>query len=160
MRAYRRHAIFVSLLLAGYLLCGSVFRFTQPSGEVFPIFSFTLFMRVPNTVTEYGVEVLQVRGQPLSPPRAFHAAPELFPGAGDVRASRVVHRMGRALEKGEQARLADLRRLFEDRYLGSAQAPARYRLVRHVYSPLERWRTGEVRQSAALGAFEVAGEAP
>lgn len=159
MRTYRRHATFVALFLSTYVLLGGIFRFTRPGGEVFPVFSWTLFLNVPNRVTEYGIEILDVGGAALSPPRAFHEARDLFPGAGDVRADRVVHGMGRALGTGDEARLQELRRLFEGRWIGAERAPVRYRLVRRVYSPLERWKTGRVAETAALRDFAFEGDA-
>jgi hypothetical protein len=157
MRGYRRHASFVSLFLAAYVLLGCALRFTTASGELFPVSSWTLFLKVPNRVTEYGIEILAVGDAPLASPRPFHDARDLFPGAGDVRADRVVHRMGRALLSGDESRLEELRRLFEGRWLGADRAPVRYRLVRRIYSPLERWKTGRA-DTAALRdfAFEAA----
>jgi hypothetical protein len=158
MRAYRCHVAFVSLFLTAYVLLGGVLRFARASGEVFPISSWTLFMRVPNQVTEYGIEILAVEGAVLAAPRAFHEARDLFPGAGDVRADRVVQRMARALEGGDEARLRELRLLFEGRWLGAERAPVHYRLVRRSYAPLERWRTGRAAESTELQDF-VSGEA-
>ena len=157
MRAYRRHLTFVSLFLAAYLLLGGVFRFTRASGEVFPVSSWTLFLHVPNRVTEYGIEILAVDGRALEAPRAYHEARELFPGAGDVRADRVVQRMGAALRAGDEARLRELAALFEGRWLGAERRPVRYRLVRRVYAPLERWRSGALLERAALRDFAFEG---
>ena len=159
MRAYRRHLTFVTLFLAAYIGLGCVFRFTRPGGEIFPVSSWTLFQKVPNRVTEYGIEVVALEGRALPAPRAYHEAREIFAGAGDVRADRVVQRMGAALRDGDEARLRELARFFEARWLGAEHAPLRYRLVRRVYSPLERWRSGALLEETPLRDFAFEGPA-
>lgn len=159
MRRYRRHALFVSLFLAAYVVLGCAFRFTRPGGEVFPVSSWTLFLEVPNRVSEYGVELLALGGEELAEPLALHRARGRVPGAGDISAQQLVQRMGRALHAGDEGRLAELRRLFEQRWLGARSAPARYRLVRQHYSPLERWRGGEAAgEVQVLRHFDSGGE--
>lgn len=153
MRSYRRHACTVAAFLVAYALLGCVFRFTRPGGEVFPVSSWTLFLRVPNRVSEYEVEILSVAGARLPEPLALHRAGGRFPGSGDISATRLVQRMGRAHEAGDEARLAELRRLFEQRWLGPERAPLEYRLVRHHYSPLERWKGGSVGGREILRSF-------
>jgi len=157
MRSYRRHACFVAAFLAGYALLGGVFRFTRPGGEVFPVSSWTLFLYVPNRVSEYDVELLSLAGERLPEPLALHRARGRVPGAGDISAAQLVQRMGRAHEAGDEARLAELRRLFERRWLGDASAPLEYRLVRHHYSPIERWRGRGVAGSERLRSFRFDG---
>lgn len=158
MRYYRRHACFVAFFLAAYLLLGGVFRFTRPGGEVFPVSSWTLFLYVPNRVDEYAVEILALGGAPLPQPLAFHEAKGLFPGAGNISAQQLVQRMGRASRDGDRAGLAELRDLFERRWLGEPAGAVRYRLVQQRYSPLERWRSGALLESRALERFESGGD--
>jgi len=159
MRSYRLHALFVGAVLVASLAGAAVVRFTRPGGELFPIFSWTLFLYVPNSVTEYAVEILEVQGEALAPAPTFHEARAIFRRSGDIAADKVIQGMARAAVAGDEARLGELRRLFEDRYLGASHAPVRYRLVEREYAPLERWRGGGFRSATALRDFEYAGDA-
>jgi hypothetical protein len=153
MRAYRLHALFVGGFVAAYLLGAVVVRFTRPGGEIFPLFSWTLFLYVPDSVSEFAIEILEVDGAPLSPAPTYHEAGDRFRRAGDIAADKLIQGMGRAERDGDEARLAELRRVFEDRYLDARQAPVRYRLVEREYAPLERWHNGAFRATRSLREF-------
>ena len=85
-RAYRAHRRALACVLIGYAVLGSVFRWTVPGGEVFPVFSWTLFTYVPaETLTEFEVEVLALRGETLDESLPYHEARGVLPGAGTER---------------------------------------------------------------------------
>jgi hypothetical protein len=159
MRSYRLHTLFVGGFIAASLLGAATLRFTRPGGELFPVFSWTLFLYVPNTVTEYAVEILEVEGEPLTPAPSFHEARSHFRRSGDIAADKVIQGMARAHRDGDEMRLAELRRLFEERYLGAHKAPVRYRLIEREYAPLERWRGGAVRSEIPIRDFAFVGDA-
>jgi hypothetical protein len=159
MRSYRLHTLFVAGFITASLLGAAVVRFTRPGGELFPIFSWTLFLYVPNTVTDHVIEILEAEGESLTPAPTFHEARAHFRRSGDIAADKVIQGMGRAHAAGDEARLAELRRVFEDRYLGVHKAPVRYRLIERDFAPLERWRDGVVRSTRPVRDFEFRREA-
>ena len=155
MRRYRLHLLFVGLFLAGHLVGSALVRFARPSGEVFPLFSWTLFLSVPNEVTEAGIEILEVDGEVLDPPRMYQEARDRFRRAGDITVDKLVHGMARAHHQREEGRLSELRSVLEDRFLDGERV--RYRLIERVSAPLERWRGAEVRNVRRLRDFSSAG---
>lgn len=156
MRAYRLHALFVGLFLAGHVLGSAAVRFARPSGEVFPLFSWTLFLRVPNQITEAGIEIVEVDGETFDPPRMYQEAGDRFRRARDITADKLVHSMARAHHQRDERRLGELRAVFEDRFLGGAPG-VHYRLVERAYAPLERWHGGPVHEVRRLRDFVSAG---
>jgi hypothetical protein len=154
MRSYRLHTLFIAGFITASLLGAAVARFTRPGGEFFPVFSWTLFLYVPNVVTDHAIEILEVEGASLTPAPTFHEARAHFRRSGDIAADKVIQGMARAHAAGDEARLAELRRVFEDRYLGVHKTPVRYRLIEREYAPLERWRDGAVRSTRPVRDFE------
>ena len=155
MRLYRFHKFWIGCVLLAYLVLGATFRLTRTNGEVFPFFSWTLFIYVPGDTSEYAVELIEQGGRRFDPPRPLHAARGLVPGAGNVTAQVVVQRMGRAAERGDATALAELRRVFEREHLAAHRAPVHYRLVREHYDPIERWTTGGVRAVSELAQWSA-----
>lgn len=157
MGRYRAHQAFVGVLLAFYVAAGCVLRFTRDTGEVFPVFAWTMFCYVPNTVTDYAVEILELNGESQQPPLGFHEARGRVAGAGVVAANYVIHEMGKALDQRDERRLSKSRELFERHYLGEPNAPIHYRLIRRVYLPLAFRRSGELIESIPLREYVYSG---
>ncbi len=157
MASYRAHQTFVAVLLTVYVVGGCVLRFARDTGEVFPVFSWTMFCYVPNTVTDYAVEILELNGEAQTPPLPFHEARGLLTGAGVVDANYVILKMGKALDRGDESETSSSRELFERHYLRGSEAPVHYRVIRRVYLPLEYWRSRALIESTPVSEYVYSG---
>jgi hypothetical protein len=157
MGSYRAHQMFVGVLLAFYVAGGCILRFARDTGEVFPVFAWTMFCYVPNTVTDYAVEILELNGESQQPPLPFHEARGQLTGAGVIAANYVILKMGKALEQGDVSEESSSRELFERHYLRGSNAPVRYRVIRRVYLPLEFRRSRELIESTPISEYVYSG---
>lgn len=149
--------MFVAILLSAYVVAGGILRFARDTGEVFPVFSWSMFCYVPNTVTDYAVEILELNGEPQQPPLPFHEARGLLTGAGVVDANYVIEVMGKALDRGDAIEMSSSRELFERHYLRGSEAPVHYRVIRRVYLPLEYRRSRTLIESTPVSEYVYSG---
>lgn len=113
---------------------------THPSRELYPFFTWSLFSKVNEESSEFRITVLALDGQAFEPPVDMRRI-DIFPAFGDSRSLgfKALQNLGRAIGKG--ARDSDRqRKLFGDRFFGRHDVD--YRISRHDYNPLDRWRDG------------------
>lgn len=113
---------------------------THPSRELFPFFTWSLFSKVSDRRTEYHIEVLALDGQRLDPPLDMRRI-DAFPAFADTRSLgyKALQNLGGTLSEGA-ADADDKRARFAARFFGRHDVD--YRINRHGYNPLERWRAG------------------
>ena len=87
----------------------------------------------------------------LEPPVPFLQATGAIVAGNRYVGRKVIQRLGGAVERGEDARGEELRRLLEQNYL---RGRVRYELVFERYDPLDKWRTGTNLEERSLGRFE------
>ena len=122
---------------AAFIILGPT---THPYRELYPFFTWSLFSKVSEASTEYRITVLVLDGQTFEPPLDMRHI-DVFPGFGDSRSLgfKALQNLGRAIRKG--ASDSDRQReLFGDRFFGRHDVD--YRISRHDYNPLDRWRNG------------------
>lgn len=140
-------------LLFGYIVTsvGSSFLMgsvtTSPVAELFPFFTWSLSSRVHKIRSEYIVEITNIDGEPIEPPRDMLDAQNLL-GYDQNRA--ITHKAARKLGRARGG-TPSLRRAFESRFMG--RHTVSYRIVRVDYEPIERWRTGRVVARRILGEY-------
>jgi predicted DCC family thiol-disulfide oxidoreductase YuxK len=122
-----------------YFMVGTITGFLGVK-EIFPFFSWSLFSRVPNkTTSEYAVIVSTYNGMTVFPPRLFQEAKEIIHESESIIARRLIQDFGKAYQNMEIREADELRKLFEANFIKS---PAKYRLIRMIHNPVERWKTG------------------
>jgi len=118
--------------------------------EIIPFYGWSLFSKVPNDDSRY---VLLIHGQgrrSLDPPVSFLRAPATLVAGNRYTGRKVIQHLGRAVERGNAARVGTLRRLLESNYL---QGRVRYELVFERYDPIEKWRSGTDLERHSVGEF-------
>ena len=160
MLRYRRLERAVWALLTAYVLAGLYSQLAMRGGDrdqLFPASSWALFATVPQQVTDYGVRVLELRGERLAEPSFQDGVRDRLPDLASLDAYRLIQQLGRALGEDDRDGAARARRALEGIYLKGAE-PFRYEIVRRRYDPLERWHGGTVRAAEALGQFDSSAE--
>ncbi len=148
---------FLILVILVYFFAGTVSQKLIPGvDEIFPLFGWSLFSKIPNQSRTYTVWIHEHDGRKLDPPLEFLRAPDAVVTGNRYIARKLIQRLGRAHEQGDMAAVAGLRQLFEANYL---HGKVTYELRFERYQPLEKWRTGKSQDSRTLGQF-VRGEVP
>lgn len=124
-------------------------------GEIFPIFSWSLFSHVTPIFHDYEVEISRVDDMIYNPPVNFFTLKNSFRHAGArnisiLKAARAYH----LAMLREPSRLAVLRSVIEGKYLGGVRR-VDYQIVVVAYDPLQRWRTGEVIRKWQIAALST-----
>jgi len=149
LRPLRRRLIF---LLVFYFFAGSASQKLIPGiDEIFPLFGWSLFSKVPDLDTRYTLLLHSQDGRPLEPPVTFFLAPEDWVKGNRYIARKVIQKLGQAQDRGQAAGVAHHREILEHNYL---RGQIRYELVFEKYSPLEKWREGKNREARTLAFFE------
>jgi hypothetical protein len=131
-----KYSIFVIGFIFFYFLAGVVLGFAGAK-QIFPFFSWNLFGDIPNERYEYSAILITYNGIPVSPPKLFQQGEDIISEHDSSTARRNLQNFGSAYERGDMEGANKFRKLFEENYL---KAPAKYRLVKLIYDPIERWR--------------------
>ena len=149
MRRYRRLQRFVVAALAFMLVVG-LGGTLLPSHEVFPFASWFLFSLVPGRQSEFDLLLHTREEGPAGPGVSFRLADRLVRHSHSVVFHELIQQLGAAEERRDAPASRALRRQIEGDFEPGVVC---YDLVRVKYAPIERWRTGRVRESAAVRAF-------
>ncbi|MFY9822710.1 MAG: hypothetical protein WAM82_15090 [Thermoanaerobaculia bacterium] len=148
LRRLRRQLAFLVLV---YFFAGVASQKLVPGvDEIIPFFGWSLFSKVPNEVSGYTLLIRRQKQRVLRPPVSFFRAPDTIVFGNRYIGRKVIQRLGRAVERGDAARVADLRRLLEENYLNGR---VRYELIFERYDPVQKWRTGANLEERSLGLF-------
>lgn len=153
MLRLRRLRKLLAVAVVGYVALGLAAVARPPRYEVFPFFCWFLFPISPTVEERWGLRVHEVGGAPLPEPRWYEElGVTRDPWAMDAHLA--IQALGRAVEAGDAAAAARLRRRIEANFLPT---PARYDLVSLRFEVLERWRDGTLRAERRVARF-VSGE--
>ena len=142
MQSYRSLKLLVAGILCGYAAAALVLKVTlRQDGEVFPLFSWSLYSTVHGEDADYAVRILSVAGEALDPPLFFQEARLFFAGTEPIAAFMTVQRLGDALEKRDADAVRAHRRLLEHHHL-RGRGVVRYEIVRRTFNTLGRWSSG------------------
>lgn len=146
----------ISILLGAYVLVAVGGNLMHPQGEVFPVFSWSLFSQVHNPARGVELEILEIDGERFAEPRGFFTLPERFVHAArnNMDVNKAVVSFMTRLRAGEDT--TRLRRRIEAVYLGEAER-VRWQVSVVAFDPLERHRSGAILGRHVL--FDSAGEA-
>jgi len=148
LRRLRRRLAFLVLV---YCFAGAASQKLVPGvDEIIPFYGWSLFSKVPNEDSRYVLLVHRHKRRVLEPPVSFLHAPGTIVVGNRYVGRKVIQRLGRAVERGESARVAELRRLLEQSYLSGR---VQYELVFERYDPMQKWRTGANLEERSLGRF-------
>lgn len=148
LRRLRRR---LALLVVVYFFAGGASQKLIPGvDEILPFYGWSLFSKVPNEDSRYVLLVRRHEGRQLEPPVPFMQAPPEIVAGNRFIGRKVIQRLGRAVEEGDEDRVAEHRRLLEESFL---HGRVRYQIVFERYDPLEKWRSGAALERRSLGRF-------
>ncbi len=140
MKRYRILQRGLFWLLALYFAAGLSMKQVVGRGEIYPVFSWALFAKVPNERTVFALRIFAYDGAPLESDFFYEEAEGIVPEPHSIAAQHAIRRLGAAATRGTKEEEAEARRLLERLYL---KTDMRYEIVRVRYEPRNRWRTGE-----------------
>ncbi len=149
MRSYRRLQ-FAAVAALAFMFIVGLGGTLLPSHEVFPFASWFLFSLVPGRGNEFDLVLHTAGDDPSTPGRSFRTADSLVRHPHSVVFHELIQQLGTAEERRDADASRALRRQIEADFEGRITG---YDLVRVKYSPVERWRTGRVRETTTLRAF-------
>lgn len=156
MKRYHSFQLVMFFLLALYFIVGSVSWFVFRV-EYYPIFSWDLFSRVPNTVTDYGLLITAVDQAPLDQQLYFEEASMLFADTNSIIASNMIQGIGYNTTVGNKADAEALRIQFESLYFEAYQSVT-YEIVQRTYTPIERYQNSLFISEESLQTAEYRGD--
>ena len=160
MQSYRRLKLLVAAILCGYAAAALVLKVTlRREGEVFPLFSWSLYSKVPGEDADYAVRILSVAGAALDPPLFPQEAQSFFTGTEPSAAFMTMQRLGEALEKRDADEVKAHRRLLEEHHL-RGRGIIRYEIVRRRFNTLARWSSGGFTSVRTVAVLSTDGAGP
>jgi len=138
---------------AAFMILGPT---THPYRELYPFFSWSLFSRVSDERKEYRVTITALDDRTFDPPIDMRRV-DVFPDFDDSKSLgyKALQNLGDAISK-EADDIDRKREEFADRFFGRHDVD--YRISRHDYNPLERWRDGPSSDEVApIGDFSYGG---
>lgn len=135
------------LMLVG-VLAYSATMLNDVQHERFPIFTWSLFSKVPPaTSQDYSVRFSEINGRPLDPPVYFPSLKGTIASANSPSAYSLMRRLGGDLD-ALRPRAGMTRAIFEDAHLGDLDS-ARYQVVYRKYDLKRRFACEQAGQSGA-----------
>lgn len=138
-----KYNIFVIGFISLYFLFGMLTALLGAK-EIFPFFSWSLFSFIPNENREYAIIVYEYDGIIVSPPQLFQQlfqeAKGIIRQSDSIIAHNLIQDFGNAYEGNEIRKAEKIRKLFNANFI---KTPAQYSLIRIIYNPIERWKTGK-----------------
>lgn len=158
MKRYRRYRNLVTIGIATYVVAAIAMPLATGRHEAYPLFDWNLYSRVPNRIVEYELCVvldadddsrcLATVRKRSRPDRRRVSEREIRP---------LLRHVGAALESGDAETVEESWRIFEfflraRMHLGRDDAARELtiRIERVVFDPLERYRSGRLRERTVL----------
>lgn len=149
LRRRRRHLV---LILLVYCIGGTVSQKVLRVDEIFPLFGWSLFTKVPNVDQRYEILIHRHRQTLLDPPVPYLRAPASMAAGNRYHGRKVIQALGQAFDKGDEAGVLERRRQLETSYF---RGRVRYELIFESYDPYQKWRTGENLERRSLAVFDT-----
>ena len=154
MAEYRRLKILIIAILISYSFLGVVLQlFISGRNEIFPVFSWALFAKVPNKIDEYSIRIISVNGKPLQKVVSYNNASRWFTKSNSVNAYYTIQTLGRAVSSGNAVKVQEIRKYFEPLYLGDVKT-VKYDLIKRSFNPLIFKKYGLVENIQYITSFE------
>lgn len=135
--------IFLFSCLIVYFVIGITAKlYTFPKEEVFPIYSWSLFSKVPNTIYRYDIQILTSRGAKLPKPLLYREAKKFVPNTDDISVYITIQAWGKALRMKKYLEANKQQHVFEKLHL---YPDTKYQLTQIKYNPIERWKNNTIR---------------
>lgn len=159
IRGYRRLQTGLLSILILYAAIGvAADRLRIPETRIFPIFSWSLFSRVPGPyVHDYALRIIAVNGAALDAPLYYQDCGEWFAKTRNSTAYALTQRLGRALAADDGPRASRLHRMVETFALHGPRS-VRYEVVERRSHILGARRRADVSILRTWGVFEVSRE--
>jgi len=154
MTSYRKIKILIFVTLMSYAMVGVILQlFVSGRNEIFPIFSWALFSKVPNNRIDYNVQITSVNNKKLVLPVYYNNSSKWFSNAKSINAYYVIQKLGYAVTSGDENRIHSVRKYFEPLYMGDVKS-VNYKVVQRTFDPLRLWKFGETDSIKTLDSFE------
>jgi len=151
---YRLRRSLAGVCVAAYAVIAIAMK---PAGaiEFFPFFNWSLFSYSSDQRSDITLQVTEIDGVPITPPRLFYDMKDRFAAARnkDPRLMKLLDRWSYAIWTNDAATADHLRAVVEKNFMQEAQA-ANYDIVLLTYNPVRRLRTGEIERLQVIGSFE------
>lgn len=152
---YRSLKILLILFLLIYFLVGLYARTIRTEDEdLYPFFSWFLFSVVPARVQEdYIIKIVEYRGSQVNPPALVEKTSGIFNKSRSLAEYfQMTRNLGVAVSQGQAEQVKRLRVHIETNLFSGK--PLTYAVYRVTYSPIERFKTGQLLSSQELAIFK------
>jgi hypothetical protein len=120
--------------------------------EAFPVFSWSLFSKIPEAeLTDYSIRLTSVNGQELPTPLYYDQATSLLVTARRPEPNLVMQQLGSAVARDKPYAAALAKETLEDRWLEGIDS-AEYEIVRRRFDIIERSRCDCFEEETVLRA--------
>jgi len=154
MTYYNRIRIILTSVILFYSTCALFLHYYEGRNEVFPFFTWELYARVPNRVTDYTIRITALNGKELEKPLYFQQSRKYFSKAHSVSAYFAFKKLGKAIRSGNKKKINYHRKYIEQIYLAGYES-LEYDVVSRSYNPLNKIRNNKIKKSKSLKSFSL-----
>lgn len=140
---YRATRVAITLMLSAYVLVAVAGNILTRDAEFYPVFSWSLFSNVSDLRATVELEIVAMEGEPLPEPKTYYEMKHLFRQAArsNIDVTKSLWQLGDLIANGEETQ--ELASAIHRKYLSEAEIVS-WRLVRVLFDPIERYRTGAI----------------
>jgi len=141
----------IALIFATYACFGVLLEYFI-HGEIYPVFSWSLFSVIPNPTVDTTIRVHEMHGKQYEPPLTFQDLTFLFTeiGHSPTQYTPIIKRLGDAIKDDNQEKI-DKERAHLEALFGTM--PFRYDVVRITYDPIVFFSTHTPEDERIIASF-------
>lgn len=155
MNNYKNIRIILTLIILFYLTSAVALKFYKPTNEIFPLFTWELYAKVPNRINDYTIRIISINDEKLTPPIYYQDSKKYFSKAHSVSAYFAFKKLGEAVRSGKKINIDFERRYIEQIYL-SGYKSLEYEIIVRKYNPIAKIKYNKFK-AHKLGAVYKSG---
>lgn len=151
MKTYWKWQKLLTLFLILYFV-GGLLSLLTPKQEIFPLYSWFLFAKVPSKEEKYALLIVSSQSKNLVKPIFFEEAGNTVKYSSSISAQRVIQMLGEGFEKRREEQVQTSKKILEERFL---HPDTTYQLMKIKYDPLERKKFKKIKEKRTLETFST-----
>jgi len=140
VKYYKTHKIILVSIIVIFVIMAIVLEILSEEYDnryrdsIFPFFTWSLFKKIPNDFSDYGIIIISIDGEELSGINYYQDLSSRFVNSNSMKAYFTIQKMGKAFRRNQLIGFNELRKLFESYYLKDATT-IKYKLIKRSFKP-------------------------
>jgi len=140
MRYYKFLTRFILIFIFLHLSISFCLRlFIKGKNEIFPIFTWSLFAKIPNKLVDYELKIISYDGEIFTSAEYLYQSDHFSRGVKSITNFKLIQKYGKAVKNKNQKNIKKYQQLINNIVFHDKEV--KYVLVKRTFDPIKRWNT-------------------